>query len=250
MSIRVIPSLLLSGQGLVKTVKFNKQTYIGDPINAIRIFNDKEVDELVFLDILATKEDREPNYEFIAKLAGECFMPLAYGGGIKSIEQIRKLNSIGVEKIIINTSAFLNPNFIKTAVDTFGSSTIVISLDVKKDFWGNYRVYTTKGTDKVNESLSQILQKINDWDVGEVIVNSIDRDGTMIGYDEALLRQITDVLTMPVVALGGAGKIEHLKSVIKNANVSAVAAGSLFVFYGSHKAVLINYPSQLKEINS
>lgn len=251
MNFRIIPCLLLRNQGLVKTIKFKKEIYIGDPINAIRIFNDKEVDELVFLDILATREKRPPNLEYIKKLAGECFMPFAYGGGITNIDQIAELNAIGVEKIIVNSIAFSDASFVKRAVERFGSSTIVISIDVKKDFFGKYHVYTHGGTKKVSISLKEILNKINEWQVGEVIVNSIDKDGTMQGYDEFLIKLVTDVLDMPVIALGGAGVIKDFQSVIMNAGASAVAAGSFFVFYGPHKAVLINYPTneQIKSIN-
>lgn len=251
MNFRIIPCLLLRNQGLVKTIKFKKEIYIGDPINAIRIFNDKEVDELVFLDILATREKRPPNLEYIKKLAGECFMPFAYGGGITNIDQIAELNAIGVEKIIVNSIAFSDASFVKQAVERFGSSTIVISIDVKKDFFGKYHVYTHGGTKKISISLKEILNKINEWQVGEVIVNSIDKDGTMQGYDEFLIKLVTDVLDMPVIALGGAGVIKDFQSVIMNAGASAVAAGSFFVFYGPHKAVLINYPTneQIKSIN-
>jgi cyclase len=243
MNVRIIPCLLLKNQGLVKTLKFGKDTYVGDPINAIRIFNDKEVDELVFLDISATKENRSPKLSYIQQLASECFMPFAYGGGVTTIDHIKKLNSIGVEKVIINTAAFTDSEFINKAVKEFGSSTIVISIDVKKDFFGRYHIYTNGGSNKVSKSLKEIFELINEWQVGEVIVNSIDRDGTMNGYDEMLIKLATDTLDMPVVALGGAGKIEDFKNVIKNTSVLAVAAGSMFVFYGPHKAVLINYPT-------
>lgn len=251
MNFRIIPCLLLKHQGLVKTVKFSKETYIGDPINAIRIFNEKEVDELVFLDILATKENRGPDLEYIKHLAGECFMPFAYGGGISSLEQIGELNAIGVEKVIINSAAFNSSDLINNAVERFGSSTIVISIDIKKDFFGNYHVYINGGAKKIALSLKEVLHKINEWQVGEVIVNSIDRDGMMKGYDEALIKYVTDILDMPVIALGGAGTINDFKSVVNYAGASAVAAGSFFVFYGPYKAVLINYPTlqQIKEIN-
>jgi cyclase len=244
MDVRVIPCLLLKNQGLVKTIKFKKDIYIGDPINAIKIFNDKEVDELVFLDIMASKENRPPNMGFIKDLAGECFMPFAYGGGISTLDQIGELNSIGVEKVIINSAAFSKPGFIEQAVDRFGSSTIVISIDVKKDLFGDYTIMTNGNTIKVRGKFNEILQKINDWRVGEVIVNSIDRDGTMQGYDEVLIKKSTEILDMPVVALGGAGSIQHFKNIIDKGGVLAVAAGSLFVFYGPHKAVLIQYPSK------
>lgn len=252
MSIRVIPCLLLKNQGLVKTVKFKNEIYVGDPINAIRIFNDKEVDELVFLDILASKENRNPNIACISNLASECFMPFAYGGGITTLNQIAELNSIGVEKVIINSAAFLDETFIPKAVERFGTSSIVLSLDFKKDIFGNYNAYILGGSKKVNLSFKEILTKVNQWQVGEVIINCIEKDGVMNGYDEVLIKKASSELDMPLVALGGAGTLEHMKSAVSNAGASAVAAGSFFVFYGPHKAVLINYPSieQLNVLNS
>lgn len=252
MNARIIPCLLLSGQGLVKTTKFKKGVYVGDPINAVRIFNEKEVDELVFLDISATKEHRDPDYSYITKLAGECFMPFAYGGGISTLDQIRKLNACGVEKVVINSAAFADPDFVSNAVKSFGSSSIVLSIDVKKDFWGAYKIFTHSGTRPIKENFKDVLSLINKWEVGEVIINSIDCDGIMRGYDLPLIKQATSVLDMPVVALGGAGNVEDIKKVIKECDASAAAAGSLFVFYGPHKAVLINYltQDQIDEINT
>jgi cyclase len=252
MSVRVIPCLLLKNQGLVKTIKFKNEIYIGDPINAIRIFNDKQVDELVFLDILASRENRKPNISYISRLASECFMPFAYGGGIKTLDQIAELNSVGVEKVIINSAAFLDEKFVPNAVERFGTSSIVLSLDFKKDLFGNYNAYIFGGTKKINMSFKDILTKVNNWQVGEVIINCIDRDGVMNGYDEILIKKASSDLDMPLVALGGAGKLEHMKSVVSSAGASAVAAGSFFVFYGPHKAVLINYPTeaQLNILNS
>jgi cyclase len=251
MSVRVIPCLLLKNNSLVKTIKFKNETYIGDPINAIRIFNDKEVDELVILDISASRENKNPNYELIMSLASECFMPFSYGGGVNSIDQIEKLNSIGVEKVIINSAAFENEQFIIDAVKKFGQSSIVLSIDVKRDLFGNYSAYILGGTKKIKYSFLEILKKANEWQVGEVIINCINRDGEMKGYDEQLLELAVKNLNMPLVALGGAGSFSHLESLIRNTNISAVAAGSLFVYYGPHKAVLINYPSQakLKDLN-
>jgi cyclase len=252
MSIRVIPCLLLKNLGLIKTFKFKNEIYIGDPINAIRIFNDKEVDELVFLDISASKENRKPNISFIRNLASECFMPFAYGGGITTLDEIAELNSIGVEKVIINSSAFIDETFIPKAIDRFGSSSIVLSLDFKKDIFGNYSAYILSGSKKINLTFMELLNRVNQWQVGEVIVNCIERDGVMNGYDEVLIKKITNELDMPLVALGGAGSLEHMKSAVINAGASAVAAGSFFVFYGPHKAVLINYPNieQLNVLNS
>lgn len=251
MSVRVIPCLLLKNNSLVKTVKFKNEAYIGDPINAIRIFNDKEVDELVILDISASMENKNPNFELIMSLASECFMPFSYGGGVNSIDHIEKLNSLGVEKVIINSAAFENEQFVIDAVKKFGQSSIVLSIDIKRDLFGNYSAYIFGGTKKVKYSLLELLKKANEWQVGEVIINCINRDGEMKGYDEQLFKLATKILNMPLVALGGAGTFSHMESLIRNTGISAVAAGSLFVYYGPHKAVLINYPNlvQLNELN-
>lgn len=239
---RVIPCLLLKGEGLVKTVKFKNETYIGDPINAIKIFNDKEVDELVLLDILASREAKEPNFKYIESLAGECFMPLAYGGGVSKLEHIANLNSIGVEKVIINSAGINNPDFLRRAVDRFGSSSIVLSLDIKKNFMGKPYLYTHSGSKKVNLNILDFFDTINEINVGEIVINSIDHDGMMNGYNLELIKMISSRVTMPVVALGGAGKKSDFDDALK-AGASAVAAGSMFVYYGPHKAVLINYTS-------
>ena len=240
---RVIPVLLLKGNGLVKTIKFKNPTYIGDPINAVKIFNEKEVDELVVLDITATIENRAPNFSKIAEIANECFMPLGYGGGIKSIDEIKKLFDIGIEKIILNSSLHINPKLITEAANIFGCQSIIASIDIKKNILGNYIIKTHSGT-KVNQiKLIEFLKKVEDYGVGEIIINSIDRDGTMEGYDYKLIRITSEIVSIPVVACGGAGKIEHLAKAINDAGASAVAAGSLFVFQGVHKAVLISYPN-------
>ncbi len=239
---RVIPCLLLRNKGLVKTVKFKDTTYIGDSINAVKIFNEKEVDELMFLDIDATNKKTEPPYKLIQNIAEECFMPFCYGGGIKTIEQIRKITKSGAEKIAINTEAFKNPQFIKNASDEFGSSTIVISIDVKKNLFGKYNVFINGGKKKTHSNPLDYAKKVEQYGAGEIIINSIDRDGTMTGYDIDLISTISDNVNVPVIALGGAGNIEHIKEVIKKGKASAAAAGSFFVFHGRRKAVLISYP--------
>jgi imidazole glycerol-phosphate synthase subunit HisF len=242
LQVRVIPALLLKGQGLVKTVQFKNEKYIGDPINAIKIFNDKEVDELVFLDITASKENREPNYALIHQIAGECFMPLSYGGGITTIEQIRKILSLGVEKVIVNTHAANNPNFIKEASNLFGNSTIVVSIDVKKNFLGKNKVYICDGSINTKKDPIDYAQSMEQAGAGELLLNSIDRDGTMQGYDLDLIKKIVDAVSIPVVCCGGAGNLNHLKQVASSTNVSGLSAGSIFVYQGPHKAVLITYP--------
>ncbi len=241
---RIIPSLLLRGGGLYKTVKFANPKYVGDPINAVKIFNEKEVDELILLDITATPEKREPNYELIGDVASECFMPLSYGGAVTSIEQIRRLHRIGVEKICLNTAAFTDRALVKQSCDTFGSSSIIAAIDVKKTLLGRYEVWIDCGKTNTKEDPVRYAAALADLGVGEILVNSIDRDGTMSGYDIDLLKKITGSVNTPVIACGGAGSLEHMQRAIGEAHVSAAAAGSMFVFHGKHKAVLINYPDQ------
>lgn len=243
---RIIPVLLLRNKGLVKTIKFKNPVYVGDPFNALKIFNEKEVDELIFLDIDASKEGREPPYDYLKEVASECFMPLGYGGAVKSIQQIKRLIQSGIEKICINTQAFENPDFIKSATDTFGTSTIVGAMDVKRNMWGKYHVYTKGGTINTNREPLSYAQKLQALGVGELFVNNIERDGTLLGYDVELIKQISSGVDIPVIACGGAGKFEDLITVIKDGNASAAAAGSIFVFHGKHKAVLITYPEYKK----
>jgi len=241
---RVIPALLLQGQGLVKTVKFKNPTYLGDPINIVRIFNDKEVDELVFLDITATNENRPPAFDMLANITSECFMPLGYGGGIKGMEDIRRLLSIGIEKIILNTSAVENPSLIRAAADHAGSSSVVVSMDVKKNFLGKYEIFTRSGKKGTGLDPVKYAVEMEKLGAGELFINSIDRDGTMQGYDVDLIKRVTDVSSIPVVACGGAGKLQDLADAINIGGASAAAAGSLFVFQGPLRGVLISYPSQ------
>jgi len=241
---RVIPVLLLRNRGLVKTVEFKEGKYIGDPINAVKIFNEKEVDELIFLDITASKEQREPNFEVIRDIATECFMPFGYGGGIKTIQHIKKLFSSGAEKAIINSSAIENPSFIKEASDFFGSQSIVVSIDVKKDFSGKYKVYDSSKDKLTDLDPVEFSIKMESLGCGEIFLNSVERDGTMEGYDMDLIKKVSNAVNIPVIACGGAGKLDDFRDAVKQGSASAVAAGSLFVFYGKHKAVLINYPSQ------
>lgn len=241
--IRVIPILLLKDKGLYKTVKFRDPKYIGDPINAVKIFNDKEVDELCFLDITATNENKEPNYKVISEIAGECFMPLSYGGGVKTIDQARKLFSIGIEKIILNSSVHSNPMLVNELSFHYGAQSVVVCIDVKKNFFGKYEVYTHSGKKNTGKDPLIFALEMQKRGAGEIIINSIDRDGTMAGYDIELISKIANKLDVPLVACGGASCIEDFSNVINNGHASAVAAGSLFVFHGKHRAVLISYPS-------
>ena len=240
---RVIPCLLLKNDGLVKTVKFKDPKYLGDPINIVRIFNDKEVDELIFLDILATVENRRPNFELLGKITSECFMPLGYGGGIRTLEDVKQLLAMGVEKIVLNTSAVENPSLIRAAADYAGSQAVVISLDVKKTLLGKYEVYTRGGKKGTGLDPVKFAVEMEKQGAGELFLNSIDRDGTMQGYDLELVRRVADSVTVPVVACGGAGNIQHLAEAIQ-AGASAAAAGSMFVFQGPLRGVLISYPAQ------
>lgn len=241
---RVIPALLLRGQGLVKTVKFKNPKYVGDPINAVRIFNEKEVDELVFLDITATPEGRGPDYEMLSDIASEAFMPMAYGGGISTLEQIRRIFELGFEKVIINSAAYKYPNLITEAAAIFGSQSIIGCVDVRKTLIGRYELCSTSGRVKESVGLAEHLATLSKRGVGEILVNAIDRDGTMGGYDLKLLREVSSAVTVPVIACGGAGNVNHFVQAVQDGHASAVAAGSLFVFMGPHRAVLINYPER------
>jgi imidazole glycerol-phosphate synthase subunit HisF len=246
---RIIPCLLLRNSGLVKTVKFKESVYIGDPINAVKIFNEKEVDELIFLDIDATRNHKEPSFELIRNIASECFMPFAYGGGIQSLDQIEKIIKSGAEKIVINTQAFLQKNFIREAAEQFGSSTIVVSMDVKKGLFDSYSLYIKGGTKNTGKNPVEYAREMEDAGAGEIFVNSIDRDGVMEGYDLGLIKNVSGAVKIPVIACGGAGKLDDFRAAIQQGGASAVAAGSFFVFHGRRRAVLITYPSY-SEISS
>ncbi|CAB1063927.1 Imidazole glycerol phosphate synthase cyclase subunit [Olavius sp. associated proteobacterium Delta 1] len=240
---RVIPCLLLKNDGLVKTVKFKAPTYLGDPINIVKIFNEKEVDELVFLDITATLENRKPPFKKLSEIASECFMPVGYGGGIRSLDDIREILALGIEKVIINSYASENPNFIENASKLFGSQSIVVSIDVKKDYFGKYKVVTHSCIKRTKADPVKYAIDMQDMGAGEILLNSVDRDGMMKGYDIELIRTVSKAVTVPVIACGGAGKIDDFKEAVRNGGASAVAAGSFFVFQGRHRAVLISYPS-------
>lgn len=240
---RIIPVLLLKNGGLVKTQNFKNPKYVGDAINAVKIFNEKEVDELIFLDITASKEKRKPDLKLLNNIATECFMPLCYGGGIKTLEDIKSIINCGVEKVSLNSIAVENPSFIKKAADKFGSSTIVVSIDVKKNFWGRKSIYTYSGTQSTGLDPVKFALEMQQQGAGELLINSIDNDGMMNGYDLDLIKKISKEVDIPVIACGGAGNLQHFKQA-EIAGASAMAAGSMFVFHGEHRAVLINYPSQ------
>ena len=244
---RIIPCLLLKDKGLVKTYKFNKTRYIGDPVNTVKIFNEKEVDELIFLDIRATINGRKPDIDLIYDIAGESFMPICYGGGITSIEEIKEIFFAGVEKTALNTAAFEKPKLVEKAAALFGSQSIVVSIDVKKKWLGKYEVCLHRGTKGTGLDPVKYAVHMQELGAGELLINSIDRDGTMQGYDLDLLSRISSAVEIPVVALGGAGRYEDFNDAIKKGGVSAVAAGSMFVYYGKNRAVLINYPTRDKK---
>jgi cyclase len=241
---RVIPVLLLRDKGLVKSVQFKGHRYIGDPINAVRILNDLQADELVLLDILATKEKRTISPEFVWRIGDEANMPFAVGGGIRSVKDIKSLINAGAEKVIINSYAFENPDFIKEASDMFGSSTIVVSIDVRKNFWGKEQVYTVSGTRATGVSPVVWAKLMQEKGAGEIIINSIKHDGKMRGYNWKLIKEVSEAVETQVVALGGAGSLDDLHKAFAESYASAVAAGSLFVYHGPRKAVLVNYPDQ------
>ncbi|MCP4218981.1 MAG: imidazole glycerol phosphate synthase subunit HisF [bacterium] len=237
---RVIPVLLLKDRGFVKTVKFKKPTYLGDPKNIVRLFNDKEVDELVILDITASVEGRKPDFDYLSELTVECFMPVCYGGGIDDPADVKRLFSMGIEKVSVNSYAFENPLFIRELSEYYGSQSIVVSMDVKKNFMGKYRCYGRSGrksTDPVEFAVN-----MQEYGAGEILLNSVDRDGTMSGYDIELLKQVASAVDIPVIACGGAGKPEDFREAVLEGGADAAAAGSLFVFQGVHRAVLISYP--------
>jgi cyclase len=239
----------LKNKGLVKTKKFSNPKYIGDPINAVRIFNEKEVDELIFLDIEAGVRDKI-DFDVISDIASECFMPLCIGGGIKSVSDIEKLFRIGVEKISINTAAFTNKKLISESSKIFGNQSIIVSIDVKKKLFNKYEVYLAGGKKATGIEPSEYALMMQDLGAGEILLNSIDKDGTKTGFDLGLISQITSKVSVPVIALGGAGNLNDLKDAIVKSSASASAAGSMFVYYGNNDAVLINFPpfSDLQEL--
>jgi cyclase len=240
---RIVPCLLLRDQGLVKTTRFKNPKYVGDPTNAVRIFNDKEVDELVFLDITASSDGRQPQFELLARMTSECFMPLCYGGGVRSTADMRKLFAIGIEKVAVNTYAVERPEFIREAADVFGSSSVIVSIDVKKRLLGRNEVVTLGGKRRTGLDPVEHAVSMERQGAGELLLNSVDRDGTMLGYDLDLIRSVSDAVDIPVIACGGAGSIRDLYLAISQGGASAAAAGSMFVFHGPHRAVLITYPS-------
>lgn len=241
---RIIPVLLLKNLALVKSIQFKNHKYIGDPINAVKIFNDLKADELAFLDIEASRENRLISLEFVKNVGEEANMPFAVGGGIKTLEDIKAVISAGAEKVIINTQAAEKPDFIKEASDTFGSSTIVVCIDVRKKFLRGERTWILSGSRSTNYTPAEFAGLMEKNGAGEIIIQSIERDGMMQGYDIELIRSISTLVSIPVVALGGAGTLDDLTKAYKNAFANGLAAGSLFVYQGKKRGVLINYPDK------
>lgn len=239
---RIIPCLLIKDNGLVKSVQFKDHKYVGDPINAVKIFNEKEVDEIIIVDIDATTYNREPDYKLIEALAAECRMPLCYGGGVKTVEQAQKIFALGVEKVSISSEAVLNPNLLTEIGNRVGSQSIVIVLDVKKSKSGKYEIWIHNATKNTGKDPIEFAKEVERLGAGEVVVNSIDEDGMMKGYDMELIDKIRNAISLPLTVLGGAGTLKDIGSLISKHKVIGAAAGSLFVFKGIFKAVLINYP--------
>jgi imidazole glycerol-phosphate synthase subunit HisF len=238
---RIIPCLLLKDGGLVKTTRFSKPVYVGDPINAIRIFNEKEADELMVLDITASRDGREPDFAAIEEFAGECFMPLCYGGGIRTVEHARRILASGVEKICLQTAVLRDPTLVSRIADSGGSQAVLVSIDVKRDWLGRPKLYSAATAKSLRQAWGDQLEMLVRAGAGEVVLNAVDRDGTMSGMDLELIRDASARIQVPLIAVGGAGSLRHLREAIE-AGASAVAAGAYFVFHGPHRAVLITYP--------
>jgi imidazole glycerol-phosphate synthase subunit HisF len=243
---RVIPCLQLVSESLVKTIQFKNYGYIGDPINTVRIFNELEVDELTFLDIRATLEKRKPNLKILSEITDECFMPLSYGGGITDINFAREILSIGFEKIVINNHLFENPGFVSDLAEKFGSQSVIASIDVKKNAFGKYQVYKNNGTQKTNIEPLEWAITLQNNGAGEILLTSINRDGSWEGFDLNLVKMITSAVRIPVIANGGAGNIDHIVDVVKKAGASAVALGSMVVYQAKGMGVLVNFPDKHK----
>ncbi len=246
LSTRIIPALLLRNESLVKTVRFGKFTYVGDPCNTVRIFNELEVDELLFLDIIATRDNRTPNFDVLANIANECFMPIGYGGGVRTVEHAKTIFSIGFEKVAVNSYAIENPAFITQLADYFGGQAVIASIDVKKDFWGRKKVHTRAGQTNTQRNPVEWATELERLGAGEILLTSIDREGTWEGFDVELVKAVTDAVSIPVIAHGGAGSVEHIGKVVHQGGASAVALGSMVVYQGKGHGVLINFPPRQK----
>lgn len=245
---RIIPCLLVKDKGLVKTINFQNPKYVGDPINAVKIFNEKEVDELIVLDIDASIENREPDYNMIEHLAEECRMPLCYGGGVKTVDQVKRIIGLGVEKVAISSAAIENPSLVKAASGRVGNQSVVVVLDVKKRGIGsNYEVFIHNGRKATGKDPVLLAKQLEKFGAGEIVINSIDHDGVMKGYDLPLVDKIRESISVPLTVLGGAGSLHDIGQLINKYGAIGCAAGSLFVFKGVFRAVLINYPNMVEK---
>lgn len=241
---RLIPTLLLKGRGLYKTVKFRNETYVGDPINAVRIFSDKAVDELILLDIDAHRRGDGPNFELIADIASEAFVPLCYGGGVTRLDEFERLFKLGIEKVAVNSSAIESMDLVRQASLVFGSQSVVVGIDVRKSLFGRHERYIKSASVATRQSAVDAARQAEHSGAGELLLYSVDRDGTGQGYDLALTRDVCSAVRIPVVACGGAAKVADMVAVIRDGHAASAAAGSLFVFQGKHRAVLITYPDE------
>ena len=241
---RIIPCLLVKNKGLVKTINFKSPKYVGDPINAVRIFNEKEVDEIIVIDIDATIEKRDPDYNMIEHLAAECRMPLCYGGGVTTSAQIQNIIQLGVEKVAISSAAINNPDLVTKSAERIGNQSVVVVLDVKKSFLGKYEVWTHNGQKNTGKNVIDLALKMEKSGAGEIVINSIDNDGMMKGFDLSLIEKVRSSINIPMTVLGGAGSLTDIGQLVNKFGAIGVAAGSLFVFKGIYRAVLINYPGR------
>ncbi|WP_106793792.1 AglZ/HisF2 family acetamidino modification protein [Aquimarina sp. Aq78] len=243
---RVIPCLLLKDDSLVKTVNFKKPSYIGDPVNTARIFNELEVDELTVLDITATNKNKQPDFKILSELANECFMPLAYGGGIRDFDSAKKLFEIGIEKVIINSYAFENPKFITQLAKHFGNQAVVVSIDVKKNKFGKYKVYSNSGKKKQKIDVVDWAKNLEELGAGEIILTAIHQEGTWKGFDTNLIERVSNAVDIPVIANGGASSIDDIKKAVNEGHASAVCLGSMVVYQNKGMGVLVNFPDRSK----
>ena len=246
---RIIPCLLIKDGGLVKTRRFGDPKYVGDPINAVRIFNEKQVDELIVLDIDATAKYKEPDLDMISDLASECRMPLCYGSGVKTVDQICSIIELGVEKVSLSSEAIHNPTLVEQGASFVGNQSIVVTLDVRKKLFGKYKTYIQNGHIDTGQSPVDLVRKFQDVGAGEILINSIDNDGMMKGYDLDLIKNIKDKISIPLSVLGGAGSLEDIGYLIQQYGQLGACAGSMFVFKGVYRAVLISYPNAKEKLD-
>ena len=241
--VRVIPVLLLQNSDLVKTTRFRDPVYVGDPINAVRIFNEKRVDEIILLDI-SERRNGELAEQRLGEIASEAFMPMAYGGGIQEVRQVERILKLGVEKVVLNSAAMSNPALVTQIARQFGSQSVVVSIDARRRLWFGYRVFGEGGRKPTSLDPATHAKRMEDAGAGELLITSIAREGTLLGYDISLVRTVSEAVRVPVIACGGAGEVQHFAAAVQEAGASAVAASSMFVFHGKHRAVLISFPDE------